>query len=111
MRFPRHRKSPQDYGLTPLGPLAVHRPSGIPQQLRHPALSVAAILAGKLDDGGRQSRFVIRGGSVAGAGPVSRTRAKGIETASFALRSLRQVYRSPRLTPCRHATAAPFAPA
>jgi hypothetical protein len=43
----------------PLDTFLVHRPAGSTQQRRDPAISVAAILAGKLDDVGRQRRLVI----------------------------------------------------
>jgi hypothetical protein len=43
----------------PLDTLLVHRPASFAKQRRDPAISVAAILAGKLDDVGRQRCLVI----------------------------------------------------
>ena len=43
----------------PLDTLLVHHPSGSAEHRCNPAISVAAILAGKLDDVGSQSRLVI----------------------------------------------------
>src|SRR5438105_4578056 len=44
----------------PLDTLLVHPPTGAPQQRRDPAISVAAVLAGKFDDVGSQDCLVIR---------------------------------------------------
>jgi hypothetical protein len=43
----------------PLDALLVHRPAGRPQERRNPAVSIAAVLAGKIDNVGGQCRFVI----------------------------------------------------
>jgi hypothetical protein len=43
----------------PLDALLVYRPSCTTKQHRDPAISIAAILAGKRDDVGSQCRFVI----------------------------------------------------
>ena len=43
----------------PFNTLLVHRPAGPTQQRRDPAISVAAILAGKLNDVGRQCGLII----------------------------------------------------
>ena len=43
----------------PFNTLLVHRPPGAAQQRRNPAIPVAAVLAGKFDDVGRQCGLVI----------------------------------------------------
>src|ERR1700724_3831194 len=58
-----------------LNTLLAHRPTGVTQQRRDPAISVAAILAGKLDDVGSQRDLIIRcrgesSDASIGAGPM-----------------------------------------
>ena len=43
----------------PLDPLVVHQPAGVSQQGCDLAIAIAAVLAGKFDDIGRQPLFVI----------------------------------------------------
>lgn len=55
----------------PLDPLLVDQPAGCTQQRRDPAIAVAAILAGQLDDVGRERSLIVgRLRNLALRGPV-----------------------------------------